>query len=153
MILSDISPVGVPPLMQGIGQSGGGAGGGGSSAQALAIGQAQRLAQGIAPRSVPSGIYSRLPGVRNLSPEQLSAGWPGATEVVIGGTDFNNVGTTKKSTARTTIITDVDPFTGKRTRREIVVKASNPRKGETVFRDSTTGAEGFVLDLGKLIQD
>ncbi len=153
MILSDISPAGVPPLMQGVGQSGGGAGGGAATAQSLAIGQAQKLAQGIAPRSVPSGIYSRLPGVRNLSPEQLSAGWPGATEVVIGGTDFNNVGTTKKSTARTTIITEVDPFTGKRSRREIVVKASNPRKGETVFRDSTTGAEGFVLDLGKLIQD
>ena len=156
LILSDLSPVGMPPLMQGVGLSGGGAGGGSASPQALAQMQARKLAQGIAPssnQSVPSGIYSNLPAVRNISPEQLSSGWPGDTKVVIGGTDFDNTGTTKKSTARTTIITDVDPFTGEKIYREIIVKASNPRKGETVFRDAQTGAEGFVLDLGILFQD
>tara|TARA_Y100001970_G_scaffold293342_1_gene439552 strand:+ start:3568 stop:5040 length:1473 start_codon:yes stop_codon:yes gene_type:complete len=156
LIFSDLSPAGMPPVMQALGNSGGGAGGGGASAQAIAAANAARLAQGIAPLtnpSTPSGIYESLPAVANISPEQLSSGWPGDTKVVIGGTDFNNTGTTKKSTGRTTIITDVDPFTGEKIYREIIVKASNPRKGETVFRDSQTGAEGFVLDLGVLFQD
>lgn len=156
LILSDLSPAGMPPIMQGVGLSGGGAGGGGASAQAIAISQAKKMSQGISPAAgmtAQSGIYANLPAVRNVSPEQLSSGWPGDTKVVIGGTDFDNTGTTKKSTARTTIITDVDPFTGEKVQREIIVKASNPRKGETVFRDAQTGAEGFVLDLGKLFQD
>jgi len=156
LILSDLSPVGLAPLMQGVGLSGGGAGGGGANPQAIAEAQARKLAQGISPAAgmvAQSGIYANMPSVRNMSPEQLSAGWPGDTKVVIGGTDFNNTGTTRKSTARTTIITDVDPFTGEKVYREIIVKASNPRKGETVFRDAQSGAEGFVLDLGVLFQD
>jgi len=85
--------------------------------------------------------------------EQLAAGFPGATKVILGGTDFNNVGTTKKSSAPTTIITIVDPFTGEISYREITVKMANPRKGETVFRDSQLPSGGFEIDFGLLVED
>ena len=91
LILSDLSPAGMPPIMQGVGLSGGGAGGGGASAQAIAISQAKKMSQGISPAAgmtAQSGIYANLPAVRNVSPEQLSSGWPGDTKVVIGWNRF-----------------------------------------------------------------
>ncbi len=83
-------------------------------------------------------------GVRN----PLASGIPGTPQVILGGQK-------EKSglSAPTTIITDVDPFTGKKSQRRITVKATNPNKGETVFRDSLIPEGGLEIDLGKLFKD
>ena len=51
------------------------------------------------------------------------------------------------------IITDIDPFTGKREKRFILMSVSTPNKGETVFRFGLNGPEGIAIDLGKLLKE
>lgn len=130
-VLDDLASEGdpLPPSSVGAASTGGSAGG--------IMAQAQNFAE----------------KVTRGQAEQLAAGFPGATKVILGGTDFNNVGTTKKSSAPTTIITIVDPFTGETSYREITVKMANPRKGETVFRDSQQPSSGFEIDFGLLVED
>lgn len=81
-------------------------------------------------------------------PSQITTGWPGKPSAAIGG-----YAQERGSLGRTVIITDIDPFTGKRARRYVILAASTPNKGETVFRYGLKGPEGIELDLGKLLKD
>ena len=81
-------------------------------------------------------------------PSQIITGWPGKPSAAIGG-----YAQERGSLGRTVIITDIDPFTGKRARRYVIMAASTPNKGETVFRYGLKGPEGIELDLGKLLKD
>ena len=81
-------------------------------------------------------------------PSQLTAGFPGKAVASIGGheSDLGNSGPTA-------IITDIDPFTGKKEKRFVLMSVSTPNKGETVFRFGLKGPEGIEIDLGKLLKD
>lgn len=81
-------------------------------------------------------------------PTKLTAGFPGKPVASIGGqkSDLGN-------SAPTTIITDIDPFTGKKEKRFVLMSVSTPNKGETVFRFGLKGPEGIEIDLGKLLKD
>ena len=81
-------------------------------------------------------------------PSGIVSGWPGNPSAAIGG--FQK---TEGSLGRTVIITDIDPFTGKRVQRYVILEASHPNRGETVFRYGLKGPEGIELDLGKLLKD
>ena len=78
----------------------------------------------------------------------LTTGFPGSPVASIGGkeSDLGN-------SSPTAIITDIDPFTGKRERRFILMSATTPNKGETVFRFGLKEPEGMTIDLGKLLED
>jgi len=81
-------------------------------------------------------------------PTKLISGFPGNPAASIGGkqSDLGNSGPTA-------IFTDIDPFTGKREKRIILMSASTPNKGETVFRFGLKAPEGIAIDLGKLLKD
>ena len=93
-------------------------------------------ADGLPPQQIPN------------DPSQVTTGWPGRPSAAIGG-----FAREQGSLGRTVIITDIDPFTGKRARRYVIMEASTPNKGETVFRYGLKGPEGIELDLGKLFKD
>jgi hypothetical protein len=81
-------------------------------------------------------------------PSRLTAGFPGKPVASIGGqkSDLGN-------SAPTAIITDIDPFTGKKEKRFVLMSVSTPNKGETVFRFGLKSPEGIEIDLGKLLKD
>jgi hypothetical protein len=85
--------------------------------------------------------------------DQLSIGFPGVESVSIGGTSSTNVGPGGKQGGRTTIITTRDPFTGKLVRTEYAVNAANPRKGETVFKESNRPGGTLQTDLELNLED
>lgn len=78
----------------------------------------------------------------------LTAGFPGKAVASIGGheSDLGN-------SAPRGIITDIDPFTGKKEKRFVLMSVSTPNKGETVFRFGLKQPEGIAIDLGKLLKD
>ena len=80
--------------------------------------------------------------------KRLTTGFPGKPVASIGGqkSDLGN-------SAPTAIITDIDPFTGKKEKRFVLMSVSTPNKGETVFRFGLKGPEGIEIDLGKLLKD
>ena len=78
----------------------------------------------------------------------LTTGFPGASVASIGGME-SRLG----NSGPTAIITDIDPFTGKREKRFILMSASTPQKGELVFRFGLKGPEGIAMDLGKLLKE
>ena len=82
------------------------------------------------------------------NPSEIIKGWPGKPSAAIGGYHKS-----QGSLGRTIIITDIDPFTGKRAKKYVILAASHPNKGETVFRFGLNGPEGIELDLGKLLKD
>ena len=84
---------------------------------------------------------------------QLSIGFPGLESVTIGGTNSVNVGTTGKQGGSTTIITTRDPFTGKLVKTKYAVKTANPRKGETVFKQSNQPGGAIQTDLELNLED
>ena len=88
------------------------------------------------------------PSAMGVDPSSLTSGFPGNPVASIGGkeSDLGNSGPTA-------IITDIDPFTGKKEKRFILMSASTPNKGETVFRFGLKGPEGISIDLGKLLKD
>ena len=88
------------------------------------------------------------PQAIGVDPTEIVKGWPGKPSASIGGYTK-----TQGSLGNTVIITDIDPFTGKRARRHVILAASTPNKGETVFRYGLTAPEGIELDLGKLLKD
>ena len=88
------------------------------------------------------------PQAIGADPSDITAGWPGKPSAAIGGYQK-----TQGSLGRTVIITDIDPFTGERAKRYVILAASTPNKGETVFRFGLKGPEGIELDLGKLLKD
>lgn len=96
----------------------------------------QTDADGVPPASIAAGVPS------------LTTGFPGTPVASIGGkeSDLGN-------SSPTAIITDIDPFTGKREKRFILMSASTPNKGETVFRFGLKEPEGIAIDLGKLLED
>jgi len=81
-------------------------------------------------------------------PTTLTTGFPGSPTASIGGkqSDLGNSGPTA-------IFTDIDPFTGKREKRIVLMSVSTPNKGETVFRFGLKAPEGIAIDLGKLLKD
>jgi len=81
-------------------------------------------------------------------PATLMAGFPGKPVASIGGheSDLGN-------SAPRGIITNIDPFTGKKEKRFVLMSVSTPNKGETVFRFGLKGPEGIAIDLGKLLKD
>ncbi len=78
----------------------------------------------------------------------ILTGFPGAETAAIGGHE-SRLG----NSGPTAIITDIDPFTGKREKRFILMSVSTPNKGETVFRFGLKGPEGIAIDLGKLLKE
>jgi len=78
----------------------------------------------------------------------ILTGFPGAAAAAIGGHE-SRLG----NSGPTAIITDIDPFTGKREKRFILMSVSTPNKGETVFRFGLKGPEGIAIDLGKLLKE
>ena len=78
----------------------------------------------------------------------ILTGFPGAKTAAIGGHE-SRLG----NSGPTAIITDIDPFTGKREKRFILMSVSTPNKGETVFRFGLKGPEGIAIDLGKLLKE
>ena len=88
------------------------------------------------------------PAAMGADPSKLITGFPGNPAASIGGkqSDLGNSGPTA-------IFTDIDPFTGKREKRIILMSASTPNKGETVFRFGLKAPEGIAIDLGKLLKD
>ena len=88
------------------------------------------------------------PQAVGTDPSNILTGWPGKPTAAIGGYEK-----TQGSLGRTVIITDIDPFTGERAKKYVILAASTPNKGETVFRFGLKGPEGIELDLGKLLKD
>ena len=90
--------------------------------------------------SPPASIAAAAPS--------LTTGFPGSPVASIGGkeSDLGN-------SSPTAIITDIDPFTGKKEKRFILMSATTPNKGETVFRFGLKEPEGIAIDLGKLLED
>jgi hypothetical protein len=88
------------------------------------------------------------PAMMGSDPSSLISGFPGNPTFSIGGkqSDLGNSGPTA-------IFTDINPFTGKRERRILLMSVSTPNKGETVFRFGLKGPEGIAIDLGKLLKD
>lgn len=81
-------------------------------------------------------------------PHSITSGFPGTAVASIGGQE-SRLG----NSGPTAIITDIDPFTGKREKRFILMSVSTPNKGETVFRFGLKGPEGIAIDLGKLLKE
>lgn len=88
------------------------------------------------------------PQAIGADPSEIVKGWPGKPSAALGG-----YAQTQGSLGRTVIITDIDPFTGERAKRHVIMAASTPNKGETVFRYGLIAPEGIELDLGKLLKD
>jgi len=90
--------------------------------------------------SPPASIAASTPSI--------TTGFPGSPVASIGGkeSDLGN-------SSPTAIITDIDPFTGKKEKRFILMSATTPNKGETVFRFGLKEPEGIAIDLGKLLED
>ena len=89
----------------------------------------------------------------------LTSGFPGATAVVsktatIGSTAGDSVSTSMSFPNRpTVIITKRNPFTGKSETVQFDVLYANNKKGETIFRQSTTPSGGLSIDLGDLFKE
>ena len=88
------------------------------------------------------------PQAMGVSSSELIAGFPGKPSAEIGGYAHQ-----QDTNGRTVIITDIDPFTGERETRYVILAASTPSKGETVFRFGLKRPEGIEIDLGKLLKD
>ncbi len=92
------------------------------------------------------------PGALGLSPMQaaLATGFPGTPQVEIGGQNAGTIAGQTGRTTPTTIITNINPFTGKQERMEIQISSMNQKSGETVFRFSKSWPEGILQELEKL---
>ena len=88
------------------------------------------------------------PAVIGADPSSLTTGFPGNPTTSIGGQQ-----STQGNSGPTAIFTDIDPFTGKREKRIVLMSVSTPNKGETVFRFGLKAPEGIAIDLGKLLKD
>ena len=103
---------------------------------------------GIPGGAIPAGSNSTL-----------TSGFPGASAVIskaasIGGTSQDEISGMGSFPSRPkVIITKRNPFTGKNETTFIDVLYANNRKGETVFRQSTTPSGGLFIDLGELFKE
>ncbi len=104
--------------------------------QAYVLQDMRTSADGLPPASIGADSNS------------IFTGFPGATAASIGGHE-SRLG----NSGPRAIITDIDPFTGKREKRFILMSVSTPNKGETVFRFGLNGPEGIAIDLGKLLKE
>ena len=82
----------------------------------------------------------------------VATGFPGTPQVEIGGQNAGAIAGQTGRTTPTTIITNINPFTGKPEHMEIQISSMNQKSGETVFRFSKNSPEGILLDLGKLLK-
>jgi len=82
----------------------------------------------------------------------VATGFPGTPQVEIGGQNAGTIAGQTGRTTPTTIITNINPFTGKPEHMEIQISSMNQKSGETVFRFSKNSPEGILLDLGKLLK-
>lgn len=125
------------------------------------------------PSAVPSGDPGKyilenldtedtgIPGaaIPQGSNSTLTMGFPGASAVIskaasVGGTSQDKISSMAWSPSRPkVIITKRNPFTGKNETTFIDVLYTNNKKGETVFRQSTTPSGGFSIDLGELFKE
>ena len=80
-------------------------------------------------------------------------GFPGTPTVEVGGQSAANLAGPARLTSPTTIITTINPFTGKKEHLEIIISSADPKTGEAVFKFSKKSPSGFALDLGKLLKD
>tara|TARA_B100000519_G_scaffold181557_1_gene173922 strand:+ start:2623 stop:3948 length:1326 start_codon:yes stop_codon:yes gene_type:complete len=94
------------------------------------------------------------PASIGMSPMQaaVARGFPGTPQVEIGGQNAGTIAGQTGRTTPTTIITNINPFTGKPEHMEIQISSMNQKSGETVFRFSKNSPEGILLDLGKLLK-
>ncbi len=88
------------------------------------------------------------PSSIGADPTAITTGFPGTPVASIGGQESRLGNSGPRG-----IITDIDPFTGKKETRFILMSVSTPNKGETVFRFGLKGPEGIAIDLGKLLKD
>ena len=89
----------------------------------------------------------------------LTTGFPGASKVVtkaasVGGTSQDEISGMGSFPSRPkVIITKRNPFTGKLENVQLDILYTNNKKGETIFRQSTTPSGGLSIDLGDLFKE
>ena len=83
----------------------------------------------------------------------IITGFPGTPSLEIGGQSAANIAGSTSLTRPTTIITNINPFTGEKEYLEIVISSANPKTGEAVFKFSKKSPSGIAIDLGKLLKD
>ena len=89
----------------------------------------------------------------------LTSGFPGASKVVtkaasVGGTSQDEISGMGSFPSRPkVIITKRNPFTGKLENVQLDILYANNKKGETIFRQSTTPSGGLSIDLGDLFKE
>jgi hypothetical protein len=111
-------------------------------ASAWILSDAATIADGYPPSSI---------GVNSMA-AALVSGFPGTPQVEIGGQNAGTIAGQTGMTTPTTIITNINPFTGQIEHSEIMISSMNAKSGETVFRFSKNSPEGILLDLGKLLK-
>lgn len=80
-------------------------------------------------------------------------GFPGTPTVEVGGQSAANLAGPARLTSPKTIITSINPFTGKKEHLEIMISSADPKTGEAVFKFSKKSPSGIAIDLGKLLKD
>ena len=80
-------------------------------------------------------------------------GFPGTPTVEVGGQTAANLAGPSRLTSPYTIITSINPFTGKKEHLEIMISSADPKTGEAVFKFSKKSPSGIAIDLGKLLKD
>jgi hypothetical protein len=80
-------------------------------------------------------------------------GFPGTPTVEVGGQSAANLSGPARLTSPKTIITSINPFTGKKEHLEIIISSADPKTGEAVFKFSKNSPSGIAIDLGKLTKD
>jgi hypothetical protein len=83
----------------------------------------------------------------------IIGGFPGTPTVEVGGQSAANLAGPSSLTSPTTIITNINPFTGKKEYLEIIISSADPKTGEAVFKFSKKSPSGIAIDLGKLLKD
>lgn len=106
--------------------------------------------------TVPANEGNPGAGVGSQPGENAIGGYAGTPTVEVGGQDAANVAGSSGNASLTspkTIITSINPFTGKKEHLEIIISSADPKTGEAVFRFSKKSPSGIALDLGKLLKD
>ena len=120
---------------------------------------------GPPPANVPSGnpadwiFTDSMPLDEGVPPggigvgKEIITGFPGTPTVEVGGQSAANIAGSTSLTRPTTIITNINPFTGEKEHIEITISSADPKTGEAVFKFSKKSPSGIAIDLGKLLKD
>jgi hypothetical protein len=120
---------------------------------------------GAPPAGIPSGnasdyiLTDTMPADEGMPPAGIGVGkgiitgFPGTPTVELGGQSAANIAGSTSLTRPTTIITNINPFTGEKEHIEIIISSADPKNGEAVFKFSKKPPSGIAIDLGKLLKD